>query len=57
MKPSRFLLLINVCTIFALVYFVLSGTLPLRVLWVVAPISFVGLNLAGLLGLKLKKKR
>jgi hypothetical protein len=56
MKPSRFLLLTNLCTTVALIYFVWSDRLPLRQLWIVASLSFVGLNLAAFLGLQLRKK-
>lgn len=57
MKPSAFLLLTNTCTILALVYFVMSGKLPPGKVWVVAAVSLVGLNLAALLGLRLRKKQ
>ena len=57
MEPSRFLLLTNICTILALVYFVISGRLLPQQLWVVAPGSLVGVNLAALLGLRLRKKQ
>jgi hypothetical protein len=57
MQPSRLLLLTNVCIVVVLVSFVALKRLPLAQVWVVAPVSFVALNLAAIWGLRMRKKR
>jgi hypothetical protein len=57
MKPSMFLLLVNVTTIAALVFFVLQGSLPVRQAPVVGAISLIALNAATVFGFRMREKK
>lgn len=57
MKRSAFIPLVNITTVFALVFFVFQKKVTLHQLPVVALVSLVIVNGAALFGLRLREKR
>ncbi len=55
MKKGKYIALVNIATVIALVYFYASGVIRERSLFIVAPASLLLTNGAVLLGERLKK--
>jgi len=55
MKKGKYIALVNIATVIALVYFYASGVIRERSLFIVAPASLLLTNGAALLGERLKK--
>lgn len=56
MGKRKFIVLVNVCIVLSLTFFFLFGRMNERQLLIIAPVSFLALNIVAVLGLRARKK-